>query len=467
MVLASGMTYEAGNAQGPVFAAYLWLASRHRDARRHPLRRQWALLLLAPLIVYLAWDFIDFRYVHPTIPEIGDRGMGNLQSSFGAMKTMGNMLAIPLAYLYAALFPAAQRATCGASLTCRPVIWDFAQSFSIASSPFVFVAAVLAAGCLLAAAYDVARRFVARRRESSGTMGVPRWGFVAVLLVLLCAQLLIVVVGRANTRGLVAYLFADSSYYAYLVTPLVLLAVYAVCRVVYADGGARHAGRYYRFAIAAMLVAVSLINACKAYAMNARVRDQYPPCPGIAFAHVDRLNLNARYGCGADVDYRGIVALAAYTHLKRGIARAMQLGRPEIEATNIALAARLTPLNDGFVRAIEYTEQNDFTNAAALLGDPNVTRDIHPWLITCEYGRACYRALERCHAAIARTPDNPALYHERAIVYMKLGYYERALADIARVRALGGAVDSTLLDDLRASSGMAVPEASTSPKAVH
>ena len=452
IVLAGGLTYEAANVQGPFFALYLLCVGHAGDrANSRPGRRR-LLLLLVPLLVYVTWDIVDFRFLHPTCPDIRAAGSGDIVREFGVMKTAGTLCVIPACYLFAALFPTLQQMTGGKTLISRPVNWDLAGSFSTMHPLWAILVAGTTVVCILIVGYALATRLTAAARVAGNKPTGPRWCFAALVASLMMVQLMLVAIGRANTRGLVDYVLKESSYYAYLVVALMVVIAYACCRSIGFDTLARAVGPRRRLLCAAVLTGVSLAGACRIYVFNATVMRQYPASKGIMVARVDMQNLDKYYQCRNDAEYGNVLLMYGYLQLKCGVRCAVTYGQREQDIAKVAIARRIMPFDSNFYHAVELDEQGKPEQALAMLDSlKSTTNTINGYLpfFTWEYGKACAACLDASLAGIAREPGNPQWYRSRADLYCRFNEYGRALAEIEKFMKYGGSVEPKALEELR------------------
>ena len=444
LVLAGGLTYEAANVEGPVFAAYLWCASGTGASRQKSLPRRWLALLLVPAILYAAWNAVDYRYLHPAPSEVLAIDASRFAGKINLARTMGCTLAIPAAYAFAALFPSLQMTGYGTTLLQRPVNWDVAGTLSLHASPLALLVAAATAACLVAVGSIVVRRYRVGARQKTRPMAGPRWGFAAVALALMLAETLIVSIGRAQTRGLVDYVLKDSSYYAYLVVALMVVAAYAGARSLGFDALGRAAGPRVRLACACLLACVAVIGACRTFATNSLVSRQYPVWGSLMAAKVDATNLKDYYACATDGDYGGVLQMTCYRHLKYGVHCDIGLKQHARGSAKIGFACAVMPFQTNILYAMQLTERGDPERAVTVLHDSQNDNKLACW----EYSQACFRSLDKCNAAIRREPDNPVHYSERAAVYVWMNDIANATNDVARVLRTGGTVHPSLLKAL-------------------
>jgi hypothetical protein len=452
IVLAGSLTYEAANAQGPFFALYLFCAGHADDKAVSRLGRRWLLLLLVPLLVYVTWDIVDFFYLHPTLPDSWAVGSGNIAHQFDVIKTVGTLCAIPACYLFAAVLPTLQKMVCSTTLMNRPVNWDVAGSFSSAHPPWAILVAGATVVCILIVGYRLAARLRAAIRATDVKPTGPRWGFVGLVAALLAVQLLLVTIGRANTRGLMDYVLKESSYYAYLVVALMIVLAYACCRSIGFDTLARAVGPRLRLLCAGVLACVALAGACRIYGINATVMRQYPASEGIVAARVDMRNLDTYYQCRDDAEYGSVLLMYAYMQLKYGVRCAVTYGQRERGSAKIAIARSIMPFDANFYRAVEMNEQGKPEQALALLATLQPTRDSangFPLFLSWEEGMTCNACLAASFAGIAREPANPKWYRLSAKTYCRLRDYGRALEEVEKFMNCGGSVEPGELAALR------------------
>ena len=445
LVMAGGLTHEAANAQGPVLAAYLWYM---RGRNRHgcaQLPRHWLALLLAPVVVYVAWDVADYRWLHPPVMEAVMDDAKLVGGNINVTKTAWCMLAIPSVFAMAALFPTLQKMGHGATLVERPVNWDFEGSFSFHHSPLALMTAVATLACLVAACLVVAWRYrAAAQQKERKRAGAGSWAFVVVVLALLMAETLLVSVGRAVPHNLVEYVLKDSSYYAYLTMAKAVVIAYACACSLGFDTLGRAAGRRVRLVCAGLLAFVALLNAARTFAENRRVGSQYPARGPLVFARINPMNVTDHYACAHDSSFGILMQGVCYHYLKYGVHCAVGLGHREKGGANLERARAIMPLPTNIVAAMELSERGGPEQAVSLLRDTFA----NTWLEYWEYTASCFRSLDKCNAAIAREPGNPARYQNRAVLYFFMNDFANAYADIERVQQLGGNVYEPLLRSL-------------------
>jgi len=104
--------------------------------------------------------------------------------------------------------------------------------------------------------------------------------FMLLVFALMCAYTGLIVLGRANERGLIRVLY-NNSYYSYMFTLLLVIGLYSGLNLPYIwERFATKSGVFYSLVLGALywtLVVMIALNICKVYEMNVKMREWSRP----------------------------------------------------------------------------------------------------------------------------------------------------------------------------------------------
>jgi len=283
---AACFTYEAGTALCILCAGYLWwMRGRSSHAALH---RAWPLLVLAPVVLYGAVSYIDFKFIHP-VPAVT---VPNILKAFGPVRTAWGIIAVSLVYIYAALFPLLQSLDQTESVYLLPLSWSIDRSFMLDKPMVVLALSAAPVGFIGLTAMLCAVRW--RRVPRSNVQGARLAGGFALLCCgAWCAPITLIVVGRALS-GSVMEPLKRNAYYSYLIVPFMIITAFSVCRAIGFDHLRRMLWKAWRLLLVAAMLVLVVCNGWRVYATNVQIREHYPS-GNTLLAPVDNAGLRPRF----------------------------------------------------------------------------------------------------------------------------------------------------------------------------